>query len=270
MTKRTHRIAALVTLLGVLASCSDEAATGHWADQHESVHREAYAAHFTYSGAAGPDHWGQLSPSYSTCSEGREQSPIDLTGARPVELEDIKFAYRPSTAAIIDHGHTVQVNLQDAGTITVGGDQYRAVEFHFHGPSEHVKDGISYPLEVHLEHRNAAGRLAIIGVFIEVGAPNAALDPMLQQMPETEDSHADLTEAFNLEALLPSTRATYRYSGSLTKPPCPEMVSWFVMATPITMSAAQIATLTAAFPEPNNRPLQPLNDRRLTLDSNAG
>lgn len=54
----------------------------------------------------------------------------------------------------------------------------------------------------------------------------------------------------------------YRYDGSLTTPPCSETVNWFVMATPMTASAAQIAKFKAAFPDPmNNRPVQALNDR---------
>ena len=70
-------------------------------------------------------------------------------------------------------------------------------------------------------------------------------------------------------SLLPALRSTYRYAGSLTTPPCTEGVSWNVMAQPISMSKAQIDKLTAAFHEPNNRPVQKLGERELLLDTTA-
>jgi carbonic anhydrase len=40
----------------------------------------AEEAHWTYSGAQGPDHWGELASEAKVCTAGSEQSPIDLTG----------------------------------------------------------------------------------------------------------------------------------------------------------------------------------------------
>ena len=69
--------------------------------------------------------------------------------------------------------------------------------------------------------------------------------------------------------LLPSTRTSYRYDGSLTTPPCSEGVKWFVLTTPIELSEAQIAAF-AAIIHGNNRPVQPLNGRQLLVDSPSG
>ena len=66
--------------------------------------------------------------------------------------------------------------------------------------------------------------------------------------------------------LLPDTKRTYRYDGSLTTPPCSEGVKWIMMTTPIEMSEAQIAAFKAIF-DGNNRPVQPLNGRKLFVDA---
>jgi len=36
-------------------------------------------AHWGYSGHEGPKHWGELDPEYVLCSEGKNQSPVNLT-----------------------------------------------------------------------------------------------------------------------------------------------------------------------------------------------
>jgi carbonic anhydrase len=41
----------------------------------------------------------------------------------------------------------------------------------------------------------------------------------------------------DVDDLLPTDRTSYRYDGSLTTPPCPEQVSWFVVTTPVELSA---------------------------------
>ena len=65
--------------------------------------------HWDYTGSGGPDAWGQMQPEYSKCATGTRQSPIDIRGGIAVDLEPIKFDYRPSAFSVIDNGHTVQV-----------------------------------------------------------------------------------------------------------------------------------------------------------------
>jgi carbonic anhydrase len=49
-------------------------------------------------------------------------------------------------------------------------------------------------------------------------------------------------------------------NGSLTTPPCSEGVAWFIMKTPIKVSAEQVSQFTAVMHQ-NARPVQPLHDR---------
>jgi carbonic anhydrase len=72
----------------------------------------AEEAHWTYSGAQGPDHWDELAPEAKVCTAGSEQSPIDLTGAVPADLPKIEVSYKPQPLRVINNGHTIQVSFQ--------------------------------------------------------------------------------------------------------------------------------------------------------------
>ena len=222
--------------------------------------------HWGYEGAHGPEHWGSLDPGFAVCSDGREQSPIDLTGAEPAALSEIGFDYARSPISILNNGHTIQVDYQAGSGIVLDGTRYGLVQFHFHHRSEHTVDGADFPLELHLVHADVGGALAVVGVFLEEGAANEALAPVFNQMPGEAGPASVVEGTVDANALLPGRRTTWRYAGSLTTPPCSEGVSWLVMTEPVTASKEQIEAFRGLFPV-NNRPVQPLNGRRLVTDA---
>ena len=73
-------------------------------------HAAAEPRHWTYEGDTGPEQWGGLDPGYEACRLGSMQSPVDIPGDAPVVSEDIAYSYRDSTLAILDNGHTIQVD----------------------------------------------------------------------------------------------------------------------------------------------------------------
>jgi carbonic anhydrase len=231
--------------------------------------------HWSYEGATGASSWGSLSPDWSPCGEGKSQSPIDIDQTMRADLTDLKAQFKPAALHVIHHphvadeinnGHTIQVNYTEGDVATIGDEQFQLVQYHFHCPSEHTVHGQSYPMEMHLVHQSAAGHLAVVGVFIEEGAHNSAFDPIWTNLPRKEgaESHVD-SVTVDVNQLLPVDSASYRYVGSLTTPPCSEGVQWIVMATPISMSAEQIAAFRAIIHN-NNRPVQPLNGRTVMTD----
>ena len=233
-----------------------------------------------YEGDEGPAHWGTLSPQFASCQSGRAQSPIDIVAPARRDTPDavvLKFAatslrivHHEHVADAINNGHTIQVNYSDGDTLTVGGRAYQLVQYHFHAPSEHSVNGRQFPMEMHLVHVNAEGQLAVIGVLISEGTPNAAFDPIWANLPVTKGVEHHLEHVtVDVDALLPTAHTTYRYEGSLTTPPCSEGVKWFVMTTPIALSKAQIGAFTALF-HGNNRPVQPLNGRPVLTDEVGG
>ncbi len=226
----------------------------------------ATPAHWTYEGAEGPASWAKLDTSYAACGAGKSQSPIDIANPTMQDLSNIVFHYQPSEVKILNNGHTVQVNYDPGSYIEIDGQRYDLVQFHYHAPSEHTLNGKSFPAELHLVHKSASGNLAVIGILLEEGAQNAAYQPLLANLPAEKSPEKDAGLKINALDLLPAVQTTFRYSGSLTTPPCTEGVNWNVMLTPVQLSAAQIAAFAKIF-EGNNRPIQPLNARTLIEDS---
>ncbi len=223
------------------------------------------ASHWTYTGHMGPERWGELSNDNIACSAGIQQSPIDIshsinafTSAPQIDWEVI------GQGEVVNNGHTLQMNLDHAGGLVRDGKAYKLVQFHFHAPSEHTFGGRHFPMEGHFVHQASDGSLAVIGVMFAEGASNEQLDPMWWSAPTTQ-GHASVAFKLDLEELLPKNRAAYRYQGSLTTPPCSEIVDWTVMQTPLTVSKTQITAFKAMFGE-NNRPTQPLH-RRFVLST---
>jgi carbonic anhydrase len=256
------------------AAPEQAAGEGSGADNGECVTRTAEEdahendPHWTYEGEAGPEHWAELSPKYEKCGTGTRQTPIDLASSEvvPMGLEDVEFQYATAGASVVNNGHTVQVNVPEGNAIVLDGVSYGLVQFHFHTPSEHTIDGASYPLELHLVHKDGSGNLAVVGVMLEKGEKNPVLSQVWgKSLPKSEGKEVALKSPIDLNALLPSDRAAYRYLGSLTTPPCSEGVKWIVMKSSVTMTTKQIAAFKKLFPM-NARPLQPINARSIVED----
>jgi carbonic anhydrase len=224
--------------------------------------------HWSYEGTTGPKHWGDLSPDFKVCKLGLEQTPIDLATSVKSELPDrIDIDYRPLPLRILNNGHTIQVNAEPGSACTIGGKRYELQQFHFHHPSEHVLSGKRFDLEVHLVHRANAGDFAVLGVFIKVGARNAALQSIWDVMPRSEAPERNAGGSFDPRSLVPKSSSYFRYMGSLTTPPCSEGLTWTVFREPIEASADQIKQFAALFPN-NARPLQGRN-RRSVIEANS-
>jgi carbonic anhydrase len=232
----------------------------------EAAKSQPHAVHWTYNGKEGPAEWGHLDGAYKACSIGKQQSPINLAEANAKDLSDISFHYQPSALRVLNNGHTVQANYDKGSYIEVDGKRYDVVQFHYHTPSEHAVDGKLFDGEFHIVHKSAEGKLAVVGILLEKGKNNKAYQPFLSHLPAEESPEQDAGIKLNAADLLPKEQTTYRYSGSLTTPPCTEGVSWLVMKTPVQLSKTQLNTLSKLF-DHNNRPVQPLNARPLLGDT---
>ena len=227
-----------------------------------------------YEAENGPDVWGQLSPEYSLCAEGKHQSPIDLVNPTPAELPPIFCEYyRTTDLNIRNNGHTIEVSYPEGSWIEVDGVRYQLLQFHFHAPSEHTVAGESFDMEMHLVHKSEEGSLAVVGLLIEKGKHNSELESVWAHLPDTAGETRNIENVnIDLQLMLSPTGTAqtvsdyYRYDGSLTTPPCSEEVQWIVLTTPIEMSEAQIAAFKAIIHN-NNRPVQPLNGRELIVNS---
>jgi carbonic anhydrase len=204
-----------------------------------------------------------LDPQYAACATGKYQSPIDIRkrGVRNEALPALVFDYRATPLHIVDNGHTIQVNVDPGSSLQVSGDTFELVQFHFHQPSEEKIDGKPFDMVAHLVHRNAQGQLAVVAVLLGSGQPNALLSTLWRDLPHAQGHEASPPHVLiNAAALLPQSRGYFTYSGSLTTPPCSQGVRWFVLKSPMTISAKQISVFTRHY-RGNARPIQPLNGR---------
>jgi len=248
----------LVAFLG-LSACAPKSTPTPTPESHS-------LPHWTYAGEEGPAHWAELDTAYELCGTGKSQSPIDISTSNEQDLKNIIFHYQPSEVNILNNGHTVQVNYDAGSYIELDGVRYDLAQFHYHAPGEHEINGKLFAAELHIVHKSADGRLAVVALLLQAGAENAAFAPFIQNLPAEKSEVKDAGLTINAADLLPGVQTTFRYSGSLTTPPCSEGVHWLVMTTPVELSAAQLSKLESIF-EGNNRPLNPLNDRPLVEDN---
>ena len=219
-----------------------------------------------YRGETGPRHWADLSPENIQCKAGKNQSPIDLRsqhGVGTVGLAELDIRYRDVPLKVINTGKTLQVNYPLGSYIKVGGHRYELMNFHFHTPSEHMKEGFHYPMEVQLVHRDGDGNVAMIAVIFQEGEENEHLQVLLDHLPK-EINKQEIHRGANLNPVMffPGNTDFFKYSGSLTTPPCSEGVYWMVFNQTIEASAEQIQQMNEVMGE-NARPIQKIYSRTL-------
>ncbi|XP_062420161.1 receptor-type tyrosine-protein phosphatase gamma-like isoform X2 [Pungitius pungitius] len=260
--------------------------------------------YWAYSGTYGPDEgWASV---YPECKE-RNQSPINIvdqdtkvsTEFQELTLEGFD-AESSNKTSMKNTGKTVAIMLKDDYFVRGGGlpGRFKAekVEFHW-GPnngsegSEHSISSRRYPVEMQIYMYNsddfdslsAALRerriIAAMAVFFQVGAKdNPAVDPIIHGLKGVVHHEKEtVLEPFVLKDLLPSALGSYyRYTGSLTTPPCSKVVEWIVFSRPISVSYKQLEAFYSIFTteqqdhvksveylRSNFRPIQRLDNRHV-------
>lgn len=245
-------IAGLVSLYAVAAG-----------QEHPDAHPADAEHSWSYSGATGPEHWGDLSPEFAVCKTGKQESPIDINHAQSADLPPIQITSRPVPLKIINTGHYIRQSYapNNGNSFTVGDQTYELTQFHFHHPSEETLHGKHYAMVAHFVYQNKEGHYAVIAVLIKEGRPNPLITTLWNNFPSKmdEEHDADAVQVNGIE-LMPTKRSYYKYEGSLTTPPCTEGIVFFVLDTPISLSKEQIAMFAKYYPN-DARPTQPLNGR---------
>ncbi|EJT78952.1 hypothetical protein GGTG_04044 [Gaeumannomyces tritici R3-111a-1] len=136
---------------------------------------------FGYAGAIGPVNWVSLDPAANAlCNTGTRQSPISMTAGsfQMVQAADVKLDIPDMTAGteFENLGTTVEV-IAKGGKMTTAGIQYELKQFHFHLPSEHLDNGTSRAMEMHMVWQSANQEIAVIGMYIDVDTGDAVAAP---------------------------------------------------------------------------------------------
>jgi len=211
------------------------------------------------------EHWADLCHPFLEC-DGTSQSPIDIAGWKDdASLKWPELHYDAIQSSLINNGHTIEFEVpeqyREQNKLRLGDTEYELLQFHFHSHSEHTINGNYSPMEVHLVHKNEkTGKLAVLGVLFRAGKEHAVLNQLIQaELPAKTSSHSHEL-SLNPAGLLPSGGGYYTYSGSLTTPPCSEIVTWLVFDTPIEASQDQINRFAPLLHD-DYRPTNDLNGR---------
>ncbi len=198
---------------------------------------------------------------------GLIQSPINIRSFKQekTNTHEITFHYQDKIKAVENLGHTVQLDFSAGSTISYEGLEYDFKQMHFHTPSEHLIDGMTFPMEMHIvtsipaKNKNHPPRYLVIGILFKEGQSNKFIDEFLNLIPKTENSIIPLKAGMvKLDDLFSSAEVDdagdfyklhragnfYHYQGSLTTPPYTETVQWFVFKPINTASPEQIKTIS--------------------------
>ncbi|KAK1420773.1 hypothetical protein QVD17_22628 [Tagetes erecta] len=236
---------------------------------------------FTYLGPYGPRKWGSLSPTYSACSHGKFQSPVNIVKSNCVHdrsLKPLDIEYNAAVnATLVDNLFNVQMKYDgNAGVLRMNGKNYSLVQMHWHSPSEHLLNGVRYAAELHLVHKAVDGEMSVIAILYHYGHPDPLLSKIHSKLAELKkmanlSSHEQAQVAMGIvttKQIRKHTRKYYRYVGSFSTPPCTEGVIWNILGKVRSISRDQVEALEAPLVvgcKRNSRPAQPLHGRHIEL-----
>ena len=184
------------------------------------------------------------------------QSPVNILtdSAVPDSNPEVQIRFRSFVTAVENLGHTVQLDFKDGSTALAGGKTYLSKQFHFHTPSEHLIDGVTFPMEMHIVNvlKDSANpnnpHFLVVGYLFKMGRENKFIKEFLNTIPREEgkdDLPAGAVRFEDLFTTIPKNAPAgyFTYKGSLTTPPYSETVTWVVKKSILEASPEQIQAI---------------------------
>lgn len=203
---------------------------------------------------------------------GLHQSPINIfTNRTKKEMNHDHFVvhFQDKVTAVENLGHTIQLDFNAGSTITIKDKTYTFKQMHFHTPSEHLIDGMTFPMELHIvsaTENSVTPDYLVIAVLFKMGEENQFINEFINLTPSLPYSKTFVKDnSIKLNDLLSLSPTGdlghhYHYTGSLTTAPYTETVDWFVLKKIYQASPEQIKKINTI--EGNNaRHIEPKNDR---------
>ena len=208
-----------------------------------------------------------------TCNSGNRQSPIDIItkdaqssdwelkwgGLKKLDDSEVKVATRKIQ---IEGFGEKTVELKD-----INGDksEYELLQFHWHAPSEHKLNGKQYDAEAHFVHKKSDSEYLVIGVFFDTKDGMAGNADFLENQNLEHLKNGYTIDKLKVKDFFNEIDSPiYHYSGSLTTPPCSEVVEWFVFEKPVFIPHRTLKMMNDHFGASGTaRNVQNLNGRKV-------
>ena len=206
---------------------------------------------------------------------GLIQSPINILTSSLSEANRHEISVTvnrgDNVTGVVNKGHTIELEFNPGTVVTFDQITYEFKQAHFHTPSEHQIDGITFPMEMHFvcKEQNKDSKnpeYLVVAAFFKMGNENNFISGFINKIPTHENDTILLTDdpvyVEDLIGDLSPEMKYYHYKGSLTTPPYSETVNWLILREIIEASAEQIQIINAK--EGNNaRHVQALFKREI-------
>ena len=205
-----------------------------------------------------------------------QQSPINMDmGEEDYEKRTsaegkLFFSKGKCTGEMVRRPGTWEMEILDncatEATVTVDGETWKLWQVQVHGPSEHAVNGMYFPIELQMVHipegesPATATRGLMLSVMLTPGKSNSIFNIFTQS---SASSTGSVAKSFNPYELLPSDKAYWQYTGSLTTPalggaklgcqlradsaswnPSTNNIKWLVFKKPVLVGVGQLTWLT--------------------------
>jgi carbonic anhydrase len=243
--------------------------------EHVTTQKDTIAGNNLVKSEA-PDAVNKITQGYALprFDEKLEQSPVNILSDSTIgeSGQPITFTFNTGITAVENLGHTIQLDFKEGSITTASGKTYYSKQFHFHTPSEHLIDGMTFPMEMHIVNilKDSANektpRYLVIAVLFKMGHENKFLTEFLNAIPAGEEKDSLAPGTVNFEDLVKSIpnndQGYFSYKGSLTTPPFSETVDWIVKKHILEASPEQIYTIEKMEGD-NARHVQALYTRKI-------
>ncbi len=180
---------------------------------------------------------------------GLLQSPVNILSSDAKDAEHrIALNYHDAEPNFLKNtGHSIQLDFPSGSSITFGGEVYELKQIHFHTPSEHQIDGVTFPMESHVvnmiepKKRKEEPRYLVLAFMYRMGRENLFIERFLEQVPTGEGGEElETDQVYVADADEDLGTDYYHYRGSLTTPPYTETVNWIISKKIFEASPEQI------------------------------
>jgi len=219
-----------------------------------------------------------------------QQSPIDLGSASGIEKLKLflKYPKVSSSFQLYNNGYSIALTLPESykGGFGLGeklddmgsedAQAYKLWQVNFHAPSEHTLKGKQMPLEMQFMHQRVTGgsaETAVVVVLFQEAANryHDLLDKLMADgLPGKAWEEKSVASGIDFGDVMGGA-PFYKYTGSLTVPPCESGVKYYIRQDPISAAHSQLRKFQKALkdtcqPRGNFRLVRPhIPGAKLTL-----